>query len=76
MKSVASNDPFNSSVVSNYMVIEESTKATESEAIIHYDFTQPKQYIIYNQHDRNERNNQSRGILIMLSLSLMIIFMS
>lgn len=64
MKSATRNNPFNSSVVQNYMYVEQSLKSTELEAIIKYDFSKPKQYVIFNQNDKNEYNNQSRGWLI------------
>ena len=63
MKSQSREHPFNSSVQENYMVLEENVKNTESEAVIKYDFNKPKQYIIYNENERNPRNNQSRGML-------------
>ena len=61
MKSETRNNPFNSSVVENYMVVEKYLKSTESEAIIKYDFNKPKQYVVFNQNERNEINNQPRG---------------
>ena len=63
MKSQSREHPFNSSVQENYMVLEENVKNTESEAVIKYDFNKPKQYIIYNENERNPRNNQSRGMI-------------
>ena len=51
MKSETRNNPFNSSVVENYMVVEEYLKSTESEAIIKYDFNKPKQYVVCSMHN-------------------------
>ena len=40
----------------------DSLKTTEQEAIVHYDFTKPKEYVIYNNADNNTRNNNPRGL--------------
>ena len=40
----------------------DSLKRTEQEAIVHYDFTKPKEYVIYNNADNNTRNNNPRGL--------------
>lgn len=61
MKSLTRQHPFNDTLQENYMVLEENLRSTELEAIIKYDFNQPKQFIIYNEYEKNERNNQFRG---------------
>ena len=53
--------PYNSSVSLEYKVIKDSLKTTEQEAIVHYDFTKPKEYVIYNNADNNTRNGIPRG---------------
>ena len=45
----------------NYKVINDSLKTTEKEAIVYYDFTKPKEYVIYNNADNNTRNGNPRG---------------
>ena len=54
--------PYNSSVTLEYKVMSDSLKRTEQEAIVHYDFTEPKEYVIYNNADNNTRNNNPRGL--------------
>ena len=54
--------PYNSSVTLEYKVMSDSLKRTEQEAIVHYDFTKPKEYVIYNNADNNTRNNNPRGL--------------
>ena len=53
---------YNTSVNLNYKVINDSLKTTEKEAIVYYDFTKPKEYVIYNNADNNTRNNNPRGL--------------
>ncbi|XP_067929902.1 putative amine oxidase [copper-containing] [Watersipora subatra] len=59
--------PLNSSVILSYAVLKQSMKSTEQEAIINYDFTKPKEYVVYNENELNSRNNQPIGYRIQSS---------
>ena len=61
METESKAHPYNSSVNLSYAVVKESMKRTEQEGIIHYDFSKPKEYVLYNEAEKNTRNGQSRG---------------
>lgn len=53
--------PFNSDVQMAYLVMTENQIQTETDAIIHYNFTNVRQYVVYNEKLYNQRNGQPRG---------------